>query len=290
MAFRQYNQLDDDRVIDAFLIYKYAQFNKPEQDRMLAENPLVELPYVDVEKCNAYNDSLCLFSQLPLVVRVHTLKSPDQKFNTDCTMLGHLSQVVFSLRSSIQNDDFLKNTLERNQKVLPTVEEIYYTMDDNINSSKNQAIFFHLLAIYHSDPTDDYPYPFIEDLVVFNNRIRELEKAFVVSMVTYLSQDVSPAESVYYALRDSWEAEQMDPYGIRINVGEIYEEVIEPREDEPHGAENEHNIAFIWREQDPNNKPNYYDNDYMQETEDEDGDEFEAVIAEPATPPPYPPY
>jgi hypothetical protein len=52
MEFRQYNQLDvdDDRVIDASLIYKYAQSNKPEQDRMLAENPLVEFPYVDVEK------------------------------------------------------------------------------------------------------------------------------------------------------------------------------------------------------------------------------------------------
>jgi hypothetical protein len=228
MAFRQYNQLDDDRVIDAFLIYKYAQFNKPEQDRMLA--PLVELPYVDVEKCNAYNDSLCIFSQLPLNTRVNTLMSPDQEFNTDRTMLVHLSQVVFSLRLAIQINDFLKNRLERNQKVLPTVEEISDTMDDI--DSKNQAIFFHLLDIYCRAIDDDTtPYPFIEDLVVFNNRIRELEEAFVMRIVLYLAQDVSPAESVYYALRDSWEAEQMDPDGIRINVGKIYEEVIEPRED-----------------------------------------------------------
>jgi hypothetical protein len=225
MAFRQYNQLDDDRVIDAFLIYKYAQFNELEQYRMLAEkNPL----YVDVEKCNAY-DSLRSFSQLPLNTRVNTLMSPDQEFNTDRTMLVHLSQVVFSLRLAIQIHDFLKHTLERNQKVLPTVEEISDTMDDI--DSKNQAIFFHLLDIYYSADDDDTPYPFVEDLDVFNNRIRVFEEAFFMRIVFYLSQDVSPAELVYYALRDSWEAEQMDPDGIRINVGKIYEEVIEPRED-----------------------------------------------------------
>lgn len=227
--------INSPRVIDAYLIYKFACFNKPEQDLEISQNPLVETPYIDIDACQEYNERLEAFVALPLSERVDIITSSDQHFCVEQTIEAHFIQIAHNMIG-------YQNCYTYREREITSVSVILN--DFNRLSPERKVVLFHFLDIYHNDPSERNSYPFLRDIIVFNHRIASIEETFMWRLCDMIYGGSEPTHALLASMWEWWNIEQEDPNGIHI--------IIEDEPYEIHGSsdavEDLHNTAFIANE------------------------------------------
>jgi hypothetical protein len=168
----------DPVIVDAYLIYKFAQFNKPYQTTVVAEYPADELPYIDLDKVDKYNKSLFDFSKLPLTDRVNIITKGSQQYNFENTIFYHFVILEDDIRTTrfdmgLRND----NPIIRAEDILE-----YYTELTDIEKIK----VFHFFDIYHSNSSDAFAYPYL----INSNTFYEKHECFHTEFIKLFNKHV----------------------------------------------------------------------------------------------------
>lgn len=202
--------MDSELVIYAYLSYKYACFNKPEQDvnAYYGSQPFVQPPFIDIDACMAYNSELEHFRSLPLNQQVDIISQREQGFCVDQTIHCHFTQLLSRLHYAYR-DGFAHQDM-----YIPSFQEL--VEEYNTYVPKRKAVIFHFFDILNNDSSDRQSYPFFENIIAFNNRIETIETTFMASLCDYIYNDMHPIDAIYYAMWTFWNAEQNDINGIRV--------------------------------------------------------------------------
>lgn len=210
--------MDSEQVIYAYLSYKYACFNKPEQDvnAHYGNNPFVQPPFIDVDECLLYNAKLERFRSLSLEDQVEVISRNNQDFCVEQTMHCHLTHIAHKLYYAYQ-DGFAHPNM-----YIPSLQELVKEYETYV--PKRKAVIFHFFDILHNDPSDRQAYPFFENVVSFNHRIEAIEATFMMTLCDYIYNDMHPIDAIYYAMWTFWNAEQNDPNGIRVTFDNYNDE------------------------------------------------------------------
>lgn len=218
--------MDSTQVIHAYLSYKYACFNKPEQDinAHYGRQPFVNPPFIDIDACMAYNSKLEHFRSLQLSHQVENISKCEQDFCAEQTIQCHLTELVHKLYYAY-HDGFAHQDMR-----IPSLQELVEEYTTYVPERK--AIIFHFFDILNNDPSDRQAYPFFENVVAFNNRIEVIEATFMASLCDYIYNNMHPIDAIYYAMWTFWNAEQNDPNGIRVVFDNYREEDSDDNQDD----------------------------------------------------------
>lgn len=255
--------IDNSRVIDAYLVYKYACFNKPEQDLEISQTPLVEPPYIDIDACREYNESLEAFIELPLKDRVELITQTDQRFCVDYTIESHFVQLVHDIQFSYKGTGYADMSVPAINDIMNSFKRLDY---------ENQAILFHFLDIYYNDQSDRVGYPFLENVDAFSYRIDFIASRFMETLCCYLNRGPAhsvgcdPAHSVLVAMWTWWYVEQDSYNGVHIIIGDDHQ---------PEEEEDVLNMAFIAEEEGDDNVRRHIRWDIVDQNAEDSGYESE---------------
>lgn len=245
-------------AIDKYLVFKYACFNKPEQDYIVT--PFIKEPFENVEACEKYNRDLKHFMSLSLDVRVKMITSPNQSYLVEQTLDARLYELFYQLTRFAR----MWSTHREMSQVIPSVQNMLVYC--NAMPAKKRVILLHLLDIYFCDNSMRYAYPFFATVV---NQVQfdQMHERFLTSFFQFSMFNVdigdqhNPMHVIFDVLCHVLLNEQWSPSGIHISLDKYDEEDeeeairnrqfqddmndVEMADAEMDDDESKHNTAFV---------------------------------------------